>query len=446
MADSQRSPLANFEFGPSSRSRAAFKAKAKPRSVLQLHIPDRWPNPASTEEPRFRWALRDGVHSQFGESPLREISPGEETIVVIPMNRVSFVRVKVPAGNIKKIERMLPYLVEDQTASSPEEIQTVLVERRHADDESIVLVADKSWIAQARGELEVQGFTPTRMIVEAELLGGLGGGDAWTVVRTANGGFAHFPDGESVILDGVSDDASLRVPPMSLTLVVDERNAMGEIPPEIRVLTAAPLSPPDTAQWSQHLSVRVVSAGEWRPERIDARGCARTNLMARPTGDAVGLEWIGRFRWPMVALASVFFLHAIVTIADWLRLRNEATSLRAEMNGRFLAVFPDTKAVADPVLQMSRGLSDLRRAGGEPDPADFIPLLAQVAPRLSGSGVKPQKIRYEKGQLQIDFSVGAGDTRESIAAKFATDGLRVQVETMTGSTASVRIAPAGKGT
>lgn len=445
MADSRKSPLANFEFGPSSKSRSTAKAKAKARTVLQLHLPDGWPNLTSIDEPHFRWALWDGVNSQFGNSPLREIAPGEENIVVIPMNRATFVRVKIPAGNIKKVEKMLPFLIEDQMASSPEDIQAVIVERRHANDESIVLVADKSWIAQARGELEVQGFAPSRMIVEAELLGGASAGDAWTVVRTATGGFAHFPDGESVALDGISDEVSVSVPPMALTLVVDERNAMGEIPSEIRVLSAEGLAPPDPARWSQVLSVPVATGGAWRPERIDARGRMRTNLIVRASSESANLEWIGRFKWPLVAAIAVFCLHGIVTVADWLRLRNETTVIRAEMNARFRAVFPDAKAVADPVLQMSRGLADLKRAGGEPDPADFVPLLAQVAERLGAAGVKPQKIRYEKGQLQLDLPISAGETKESIAAKLATAGLRVQVETITASMASVRIGVAGKG-
>ena len=159
MADSRRPSLANFDFGPASKSRPMPKVKAKARTVLQLHVPDGWPNLASAEEPRFRWALWDGVDSQFGISPLREIAQAEEIVVVIPMNRATFVRVKIPAGNAKKIEKMLPYLIEDQTASSPEDIQAVLVERRHSDDESLVLVADKAWIAQAHDEQGVADFT-----------------------------------------------------------------------------------------------------------------------------------------------------------------------------------------------------------------------------------------------------------------------------------------------
>ncbi len=213
MADSRTQTLGNFDFAAGSKSRAAPKAKAKARSVLQLHIPDDWPNVTAMAEPRFRWALWDGVYSQYGVAPLREIAQGEEIIVVVPMQRATFVRVKVPAGNIKKIEKMLPFLIEDQAASSPEDVIAVLVDRRRPDDDSLIVMADKAWIAQARGELETQGFSPTRMIVESELLDRANTSEGWTVVRTASGGFAHFPDGEAIALDDASDDVSQNVPP-----------------------------------------------------------------------------------------------------------------------------------------------------------------------------------------------------------------------------------------
>jgi general secretion pathway protein L len=444
MADPHTQTLGNFDFAQGAKSRVTAKAKA--RTVLQLHIPDGWPNPVAAEEPRFRWALWDGTYSQYGIAPLREIVRGEEVIAVVPMQRATFVRVKVPPGNVKKIEKMLPFLIEDQTASSPEDVVAVLVDRRRPDEESLVVVADKAWIAQARGELEVQGFAPSRMVVESELLDRSTTGEEWTVVRTASGGFAHFPDGEAIALDGASDDVSQNVPPMALTLVVDERNALGEIPPEVRVLTAENVPLPDISRWSQLLNVRIVAGGEWRPERIDIRKRTRTNLITRDNNDGVAPEWVSHFRWPMIAIAVVLLLHAIATIVDWGRLQNEASSIRTEMTARFRTVFPDAKAIVDPMLQMSRSVADLRRGGGEGDAADFVPLLAQAAPRIAAAGLKPQRIRYEKGQLQIELQITAGEAKESVEAKLQIEGLRVQVESVSGATATVLISPIKKGT
>jgi general secretion pathway protein L len=444
MADSQTQTLGNFDFARGSKSRAAPKAKS--RTVLQLHIPDGWPSSTSMEEPRFRWALWDGVYSQYGVAPLREIARGEEIVAVVPMQRATFLRVKIPAGNARKIEKMLPFLIEDQIASSPEDVVAVLVDRRRPDEESLVVTADRAWVAQARGELEVQGFPPTRMVVESELLDRAKSIEGWTVVRTASGGFAHFPDGEAIALDGTNDETSLNVPPMALTLVVDERNALGEIPPEVQILTAENVVLPDVSRWSQLLSVRVVAGGEWRPERIDVRTRNRTNLITRERNDGVASAWIGPFKWPIIAIVSVFCLHAVATIVDWMRLHHEASSIRTEMTSRFRTVFPDAKAIVDPMLQMSRSVADLRRASGEADSTDFVPLLAQAAPRLAAAGIKPQKIRYEKGQLQLELTVAAGESKETVETKLQVEGLRVQVDSVAGAVATVRITSIGKGT
>lgn len=419
----------------------------KSKSVLQLHIPDGWPNLGSPEELRFRWARYDGSRVEYGVSSLREIRTADEVIAVAPMSRVLFVRAKLPAGSIKKIEKMLPFLVEEQVASAPEELQTILVERRGPEDESLLAVADKTWVSQAAGELDVQGFEADRMIIESELLNGDGARDAWTVVRTHSGGFLHFGDGSAVVLDGAGEEASIAMPPLGLTLALDERNALGEIPDHVRVLTAATVEPPDVKRWQQVLNVNVLDAGEWQPERIDARGLLRSNLLVthKSEGALPGAALISRFRVPLMVTAAVLAIHAIVTIGDWMRLRYEASTLQSEMRSRFAGLFPDAKIV-DPALQLTRNLADLRRAAGEPEAGDFVPLLAQVAPRLTASGLKPQRFKYERGQLQIELPVSGNESRESLEGKLRAAGLVVRIESITNTTATVRIAlAAGTG-
>jgi len=445
MADSRsRNSLGDFDFASMGKSRPA-RGRPAGGTILQLHIPDGWPAIGSVDEPRFRWARRDGTNVQFGVSVLREIEPADEVIAIAPMSRITYARVKVPGGNLKKIEKMLPFLVEDHVAASPEDVQVVLVDRRPPADDSLVLIADRAWIGQARGELEVQGFPVDRMIVESELLKADKRTEAWHVIRTEGGGFVHMADGEAVALDGVSDDASATVPPMALTLVLDERNALGEIPPEVRVRSAERVAPVHAERWSQALNVRVVAEGLWQPERIDARKRTQTTLLTREPEAGVASRYASAFRSAAIVGAVVFGLHAVATVVDWWRLRSEAASLRAEMNTRFRAVFPDAQNVVNPPLQMTRNLADLRRGAGEPDPSDFVPLLAQVAPRLASAGLKPKKFRYDKGQLQMDLSAAPTDTKETIESRLGTVGLRVQVESVGGGTAVVRIVAAERG-
>ena len=112
----------------------------------------------------------------------------------------------------------------------------------------------------------------------------------------------------------------------------------------------------------------------------------------------------------------------------------------------FRQAFPEAKAVVDPALQMRRNVADLRRAAGEPDATDFVPVLAKLAPALAAAGLRPQSLRYERGELALDLVVAPDDTREKVASRLQVPGLRVQVERIAagagGPVATVRIGVA----
>ena len=57
--------------------------------------------------------------------------------------------------------------------------------------------------------------------------------------------------------------------------------------------------------------------------------------------------------------------------------------------------------LVDAPLQMQRNLADLRRASGQSQSNDFIPLLAKVMPLIkSANGV--EAISYDQGALKVD--------------------------------------------
>ncbi len=421
------------------------RAKLSNRSTLQLHLSDGWPNLGAAEEARFRWRRYEGVNATVGVSTLREIPTAEDVIAVIPASRVSIITAHVPAGSAKKIDKMLPFLIEEQVVSSPEDVYAMLVRRRAPSDESLIAVVDKNWLNQACGELDVQGFEATRTVLEGDLLNNISSADEWTMVRTQSGGLIHFGDGHAVALDGAGEDVPPSMPPMGLSIALDERAKLGLKPGQIRVFSDSNLEPPDTQSWSDALGVSVVDGGPWAPELLDARRVQGADLLTlrREKRMSPAAEWFVRLRAPLAILAVVLGLHAILTIGDWLRLRHEAATLRSEMEARFRGLFPDAKTVVDPALQLTRALPDLRRAAGEPAANDLVPLLAQLAPRLTAQGMRPQRIRYERGQLSLDLPVRAGETRDSLEAKLRTDSLRVQVESVSNNNATVRVTAAG---
>jgi general secretion pathway protein L len=410
----------------------------KSAAFLQLHLPEHWPDPGALDEPRLRWALSAGGRVQEGASPLAEIPRADEICLVLPVARVAFVRAALPPGPAAKLAKLAPFAIEDAIVSAPEDIlATVLDDER--DGERLVAVIDRGWLESALAELAAHGMQPARAIVESALAAGSPG--AWTVVWAGAGGFAALGGIEAIALDASLDGR----PPLSLKLAADERRRRGDAPRAVRVLLAGGADAPDTGRWAESLHVPVTVVGKWAPEATDAAAAACPNLLP----GAGGGRWRGasdlaaRFRPAAILAVGILAVHGVLTVADWSRLAYEARGLRGDMDAAFRQAFPEAKAVVDPALQMRRNVADLRRAAGEPDATDLVPVLAKLAPALAAAGLRLQSLRYERGELALDLVVAPDDTRERVASRLQVPGLRVQVERIAagagGPVATVRI-------
>src|SRR5579864_3766329 len=158
-------------------------------SVLQLHLPERWPDGASFSAPLFHWARYDGANTQFGSSPLEEITPGRQVIAIAPANRVLFTRARLPQGRAARDPKVLRNAIEDSLVSGLDDIHAVPLAVLPG-GESLVAVVDLRWVKSAYEELEAHDLTPVRLIAEGELFGE-DSTRTWTVVRTSAGGFVH---------------------------------------------------------------------------------------------------------------------------------------------------------------------------------------------------------------------------------------------------------------
>lgn len=412
----------------------------KSTAFLQLHLPEHWPDPGALDEPRLRWALSAGGRVEQGASPLAEIPRAEETCLVLPVARVAFVRAALPPGPAAKLAKLAPFAIEDAIVSAPEDIlATVLDDERNG--ERLVAVIDRAWLEAALAELAAHGIRPARAIVESALAAGSPG--TWTVVWTGGGGFAALGGIEAIALDASLDGR----PPLSLKLAADERRRHGDAPKAVRVLLAGGADAPDTRRWVESLHVPVAVVGKWVPEEADAAAAACPNLLPGQGGSRwTGKELAARFKPAAILAAGILLVHGALTVADWSRLAYEARRLRGDTEAAFRKSFPEAKAVVDPALQMRRNVADLRRAAGEPDATDFVPVLAKLAPALAAAGLRPQSLRYERGELALDLVVAPDDTREKVASRLQVPGLRVQVERIatgaSGPVATVRIGAA----
>jgi len=409
--------------------------------VLQIHLPDRWRDRITRNEPPFRWALQAGGRRQAGVTPLAELPRADEIILVLPVSRVGFVRAQLPAGPAGRLTKLAPFAVEDAVATAPEELHAVVLDETR-DGARLIAVLDRTWLAAAVSELESAGVSPDRAIVESVLIDDQQ--DAWTVVWAGDGGFVTFGGIEAVTVDAAVDDQA----PLALRLAAEESGARGGPPRTMRVLLAGGAAPPDVASWSESLGVPVTVAGEWTPEEFDAAGAACPDLLHAGQADRwTDGEWLGRLRPAAILLGAIVVAHVLLTVGDWARLAYEARSLRSQMETLFRNAFPDAKAVVDPALQMRRNLTELRRSAGEADAGDLVPMLVKLSPALASFGGSPQSLKFERGEIELQLPVAPGETRERLATRLQVPGLRVRVQGVaTGGgapLATIRVAPEG---
>lgn len=413
-------------------------------STLQLLIPEQWPDPTHVNDPDFRWARWESGRVERGVSSLREIPAAAEVIAIVPVSRILFARAQLPPGRASQQDKVLPFLVEDALTTAPEEIHAILANRLDG-DEVVVAAIDKLWLRQALAELEAAGYPARRLVVASELVALVQkDARAWTLVRGEETGFLVFPTGEALAIDRTDANEV----PLGLQLALEERDAKGEGPARIDVVTEDSLAPPNVQAWKTALRVDVANAGAWRPEEIDARSVGKTNFLQGEFAPSWrGNDAVGRFKPVAIVAGLILVIHGGLSIADWARLSYEASNLRNEMTEGFRKAFPEAKSIVDPSLQMSRNLADMRRKAGEADPSDFIPLLGAIAPRIAQAGASARGLRYDKGTLSLDLALTSAESNKSLESKLAAPGVRVQVERVsTGgggdNLASVRVSTA----
>ena len=374
-----------------------------------------------------------------GAAALDEVPRAKATIALAPPSAVLFVRIALPDVRSDKLARLLPLAIEDAIATSPEEVHTVLVEHVPGGS-SLVAVVSRPWLASALAALAVHGFRPARFLIETELAAQVSTSEPahpWVIVVSSSGGFAVLPDGETIALD-ISERADCV--PLALNLARRTHRRGGEVPSEMLLFTSSGSRPPDVDAWSRALEVSVRNGGEWRPELIDARPLSSTDLLRgdfKPRFDARGLGPV--FKLAGVTATAILGLHVLLTVGDWWRLSAESHQLKAQMESQFRQIFPDAQAVVDAPLQMRRSVVKLRREAGVPDASDFVPLLAAVGPLLVAAGAHTERVRYERGELELEIALPANERQEVFERRFVVPGYRFRFERRADAVTNVAI-------
>lgn len=365
--------------------------------------------PLGEEPARCQWVLIDGPRSTGGDTTLSDLPRSAARVqLVIPAAQVLITRATLPPGARHRDAAVLAFAVEDASVAEPDANQ---VSWLGAD---CYAVLDKKPLGLWRAALEAAGVRGCEVHVET-LLVPLASGE-WSLAWSGTEGFVRSGEFEGA----ATDRGDAATPPLALRMMLEQ----GPRPAAIAVYAAADHSP-DVKLWEAALGVplRLMGPWDWRSAPIAAGGGLalerkrwRFNTTAlaalRPAG------WIA---------AAALGIHAAALLVHWAQLAAEQRGLRAQMETRFRAAFPNA-AMVDPALQMRRQLAAARHRAGVPDGGDFAPMMQKV-----GSGLKElpagslRAVSYESGRITLEMAAADVTALRAAAARLAQAGLLVDV-------------------
>lgn len=368
------------------------------------------------DDAALAWARVDasGRVVERGEGSAAELAgrwpAGIEVRAVVAAERLYCTRLVMPGGRLLR-GAPLAYALEDRLAAAPESVHAV-AGRPGADGRAAVVVVDSAWLVAMLAGLERAGIRPRCLLAEPSLTAPEGG--TWCLVWSVQP-FLHT--GEAVIplpVSAVEAGAVLRL-------------ALGDAdqPPGAVVLRRAPgqrLPLPemagDATKWVEGPEFDwATAAHQAAGQALDLRQGPFAGRSRRPAD----LRAWRPVAWLAGALLAVNGLGALASLAAdaW-----EAKQLRAAQRNAYLASFPQAKVVVDPLLQMRRGLAELRRRSGEADGADFLPLVQRVGALLPAAArAQSGEIRYAGGALTLHLPATAAEVERLSAA-----GLRASAQ------------------
>jgi len=376
---------------------------------------------ASLSDPpeRCQWALIAGGREPVaGEGPLAELPRRAERVqLVIPAAQVLITRARVPRTARRRAGSVLAFAVEERTAGEPDANQVSWL--GSAGDDDVLAVTDKPGLTRWRDALAAAAGLRKYEVHCETLLLPLETGE-WSLAWNGREGFVRTGE-----FEGAPTDCDGQAgPPLSLRLMLEEAQARGARPAAIALYTVASAPAPDIEAWTRELGVALRPAGTW-DWRVAPPGAGVSLVQERrrwsPFPGAAA-----RLRPAAWILGAALALHATALVVDWTSLANEQRALRRQMETRFRATFPDTVAVADPVLQMRRKLAEARHDAGQPDGGDYLPMLGPVAAAAKGLPAGTLRVMsYEGGRVTLAFAAIEDGALRQAMARLSESGLVV---------------------
>lgn len=373
-----------------------------------------------------RWALFNaGAEAMLGDGQLADLPKhAERCQLLLPAAQVLLMRARIPHGAKRHASSLLAFALEEQTASEPDTNHVSYLGA--VGDEDVLAVIDKRGLATWLAALSAVGVVVDEVHCETLLLNRNVG--EWSLQWNGSEGMVRTGEFEGAATDMGDRDS----PPMLLGLLLDEAKTQNALPSSIALYVNAPEAVPDLQVWQAKLGVDLRNAGVWNSGLAASE--ASVSLVRPPRRWRALSGLTTRLRPALWIVGATLLLHTVALLSDWALLASQQRSIRQQMVTQFRQTFPDAVAVADPVLQMRRKLSDARHAAGQPDSSDFLPMIERVGAVMQTLPLgSVRAVAYESGRMTLELLPQEVETGHAIEARLRERGLKVESPATVGT-------------
>jgi general secretion pathway protein L len=287
----------------------------------------------------------------------------ERVDVLVPAEDVLLLRAPRVARQRRQLEQAVPYAIEEQLAAPVEQAHVALGEDRGDDGIGVAVVARQRLDAWLR-QLRAAGIEPDRIIPECALL------------PCEPGTAAVLIDGERATLRHAPDAAfagQSRELPSWLALLAGE----GRAPTRVRWIGAI-LSAPAGLVIEREEPGSLLRWFAAQPALAGAVNLLQGTYLPRRGRDGARRLW----RWAAMLAAAALIAGFAQLVLERHALMRHHEDQRVQMEQLLRSAMPGITRIVDPRAQLAAEYARIGRGveGG------VLPLLARIAPTISGSG------------------------------------------------------------
>ncbi len=320
---------------------------------------------------------------QRGRAVLADVPRHARVELVVAAPDVLLVETTLPALSGARLRSALPALAEPHVLADIESV--FVVAAKTSGSRATLAVLDRALFARAlellrRAKLEAASATPEQLALPLE--NGrwrLRLGTTYSVLRTG-------------ALRGMACSAGN--PPVEIQLALQQA---GESARPQAIVVEGDFA---AREWTDALGLPAVA-----PEGPEGRAePVALELLQYELAPRLASWRAWRMPAAIAALLALTWLIGL-NVDAWL-MRREAQALRAHMEAALRGAFPSTTVILDPVVQMRRGVADLRAGAGAADPREFLPLAAGFATALARVVPADDAVRaleFRDQVLRVDF-------------------------------------------